>query len=146
MIRRTTSTDPAFIALVRRLDAELRDRYGALQDIYAPHNVLVSDTVVVAEVEGVAIGCGALKAFDDETVELKRMFVSPERRGAGIGRQLVDALEAWARELGYRAIVLETGTLQREALALYEHAGYMRTEPWGPYIGLDTSICMRKAL
>jgi len=152
VIRRTTSTDADFLALVRRLDADLRDRYGALQDTYAPLNVLVSETVVVAYVDDVPVGCGAFKGFreDDDrgeaAVELKRMFVAPEQRGAGIGRAIVAALEAWAKELGYRAMVLETGTLQHEAIALYERAGYQRTEPYGPYVGLDHSICMRKSL
>ncbi len=146
MIRRTTSTDPAFAALVRRLDADLRARYGDLQDSYAPHNILTTETAVVAEVDGEGVGCGCFKPWDTEAVELKRMFVAEDRRGTGIGRAIVAALEAWAKELGYRAVVLETGTLQHEAIALYEKVGYRRTPAWGPYVDLPASICMRKDL
>lgn len=146
MIKRTTSTDPDFVALVKRLDADLLARYGEVQDMYAPYNILVSDTVVVAYVDGVAVGCGAFKRYGDDAIELKRMFVAHERRGRGIGKAIVAALEEWARELGYAAVVLETGTLQHEAIGLYERAGYQRTEPYGPYIGLEHSICMRKSL
>lgn len=144
-IARTTSRDPDFTALRDRLDAELRERYGDLQDQYAPHNVFVCETVLVGYVDGVPVACGCFKAYEG-AAELKRMYVVPEQRGARLGRAIVGELEAWARELGFREMVLETGNLQPEAITLYERCGYERTERYGVYVAMPTSICMRKPL
>jgi putative acetyltransferase len=145
-LRRTTGHDDEFIALTRRLDSELRGIYGEAHAAYAPHNIIDTETVVIATIDDVPVGCGCFKRYDDETVELKRFFVDPERRGAGIGRAVIGELERWAIEHGYRAAVLETGVDQPAAIALYERAGYTRAPPYGPYVGMDLSICMRKQL
>jgi len=145
-IIRTTAADPAFVALTRELDADLRARYGAAQDAYAVHNVFTCDTAVVARHGDQPVGCGCFKPFDAEAVELKRMFVDPAHRGAGIGRAIVDALETWARELGYRAIVLETGIRQHEAIAMYARLGFAQIPLYGPYVGMELSVCMRKPI
>jgi GNAT superfamily N-acetyltransferase len=144
-LARTTSRDPDFIALRDRLDAELRERYGDLQDLYAPHNVFVCETVIVGYLDGVPVACGCFKAYDG-AAELKRMYVAPQRRGARLGREIVAALEAWAGELGFREMVLETGNLQPEAVTLYERCGYERTASYGVYVDMPTSICMRKPI
>jgi GNAT superfamily N-acetyltransferase len=149
-IVRTTGTDPAFVELTRRLDAELWERYGDIQAAYAPHNVIVVDHVVLAYLAGEAepIGCGCFKAFEaaEPTVELKRMYVARERRGSRVGRAIVDALCEWARELGHAAIVLETGDRQPEAVRLYEGCGFSRIPNFGPYVHLANSLCFRKPL
>lgn len=149
MIRRATSDDPAFAALVAELDADLWRRYGEVQAQYAPHNTLATIDplgVVIAEVANLPVGCGAMKRFDEHGVELKRMFVAPTHRRTGVARAIIAALEAWARELGYTRAVLETGTLQHEAIALYERAGFARIPAFGPYVDLPASICMAKPL
>ena len=142
---RTTSRDPDFAALRDRLDAELRERYGDLQDLYAPHNVFVCETVVVGYLDGAPVACGCFKEYEG-AAELKRMYVAPERRGARLGRAIVAELETWACELGFREMVLETGNLQPEAVTLYERCGYERTASYGVYVAMPSSICMRKAL
>ena len=144
-LTRTTTAAPAFRELIVRLDAELWRRYPDTQAEFAPHNVFASDTVVVARLEGAAVGCGAFKPYDASSVELKRMFVDDSRRGAGIGAAIVRELEAWARELGYRAAVLETGDRQPEAVALYRKCGYEVTANYGPYVDMVTH-CMRRQL
>jgi GNAT superfamily N-acetyltransferase len=68
--------------------------------------------------------CGGIKRLPDGACELKRMYVVPEARGAGAGRELLAALEAWARELGYAVARLDTGPRQPEAEAWYRRAGY----------------------
>ena len=146
VVRRTTGRDPEFIALTKRLDAELRAQYGEAQAQYAPYNIVDTETAVVASIDGVAVGCGCFKRYDDETVELKRMFVDSAHRGARIGRAIVGELERWALEQAYRAAVLETGVEQHAAVALYERSGYTRIPLYGPYVGMDLSICMRKQL
>ena len=146
-LRRTTGSDAEFVALTNALDAELRDEYGAaVQDDYAKYNIVDTDTAVVAYVDGTPAGCGCFKRFDAETAELKRMFVALPFRGAGVGRAVLDELEQWARTLGYQALVLETGTRQAGAIKMYERNGYARIPLYGPYVGMELSICMRKSL
>ena len=77
---------------------------------------------------------------------MKRVFVHSNQRGKGVARELMRTLETWARELGYRTAVLETGILQPEAIRLYEAAGYERIPNYPPYEGVVESICYQKAL
>jgi len=73
---------------------------------------------------GVATCCGGIKRLDDETCEIKRMYVIPAARGRGVARILLEALEEKARELGYVTARLDTGPKQSGAQHLYESAGY----------------------
>ena len=74
--------------------------------------------------DGAAACVGGVKRLDDQTAEIKRMYVVPEARGRGAARALLAALEDAARELGYTRVRLDTGPDQRHARALYESAGY----------------------
>jgi GNAT superfamily N-acetyltransferase len=146
-LRRTDSTDRDFSALVAALDADLRVRYGAGQDQYTPFNRIECATVIVAHgANDEPVGCGCFKVFAFDIVELKRMFVAASQRGGGIGRALVGALETWAGELGYTRVVLETGTLQHEAIAMYRACGYHEIANYGPYAGMPLSMCFSKDL
>lgn len=144
---RTDSENPLFIALVRQLDAVLAERDGDDHAFYAQFNGIDRIRHVVLAMEGdQAIGCGAIKAFSADAMEVKRMFVRPEARQRGIAMQVLKALEKWAAELGYQRTVLETGSRQTEALALYRRCGYMETPNYGQYIGMTNSICFEKIL
>jgi GNAT superfamily N-acetyltransferase len=146
-LRRCTSDDAVFRALVAELDAELWRRYGELQATFVPHNKIDAlDTVLVAAEGDRPVGCGCFKPFDEATVELKRMYVASDARGRGIAAQLLAGLEAWAHERGAATMILETGPNQPEAVALYEKAGYTRIARFGPYVQMPTSICMAKPL
>ncbi len=92
------------------------------------------------------MGCGAVRRIEARTGEIKRMYVSPDARGRGIGRAVLAALEAEARTLGIARLVLETGLRQGEALALYEGAGFSRIPPFGEYVNSPLSLCMAKDL
>lgn len=95
----------------------------------------------------VPVGCGAVRLLDAETGELKRMYVAPAERGRGLGRLLVAELEAEARALGVRRLVLETGTRQHAALALYRATGFRPIPLYGEYcLSPDTSVCLGKEL
>ena len=144
---RTTSENLAFQALVRLLDQDLDARDGSEHGYYAPFNTIASlRHAVVAYQGGEPVGCGAFKEFEPGAVEIKRMYVAPARRQRGVARAVLAELEAWASELGYAACVLETGRRQPEAIALYERSGYAHTPNYGQYVGIDNSVCMRKAL
>ncbi|MDN5289317.1 MAG: family N-acetyltransferase [Mucilaginibacter sp.] len=109
-LTKTNSDDPDFRNLVRELDANLRSRNGELMDIYDQHNVIEKiDTVTIAWLNGLAVGCGCFKPFDNTTVEIKRMFVKPEARGNKISARILQELEDWAQGLGFEYTVLETG-------------------------------------
>ena len=74
--------------------------------------------------DGAPLCAGGVKRLDDETAEIKRMYVVPTARGRGHARVLLGALEAAARDLGYRVARLDTGPQQPHAQAMYESAGY----------------------
>jgi putative acetyltransferase len=94
----------------------------------------------------VAVGCGGIQLLDDQTAEVKRMYVRPEHRGAGLARRMLTALEDLAVGAHYPLIRLETGTLQPEAIALYESAGYRAIPAYGPYVHNAHSRCYEKVL
>jgi ribosomal protein S18 acetylase RimI-like enzyme len=84
--------------------------------------------VLIARLRGEPVGCGALKLHGREPAEIKRMWVSPEARGLGLGRRLLRELEEHARERGATAGRLETNRALTEAIALYRSAGYIEVE------------------
>ena len=136
--------------LIDALNAELSSRYP---EPGANHFRLDADEVahdrgafLIASKAGKPVGCGAVRRIEEGTGEIKRMYVSPEERGRGIGRALLIALEGEARALGIVRLVLETGDRQPEAIALYERAGFSRVAPFGEYVGSQLSVCMAKAL
>lgn len=147
-VKRTDCADPDFIKLVNQLTLELRVRNGSvMQEFFEQFNIIADvDTVVLAYCDGEPAGCGCFKAFEEGSVEVKRMFTIPEKRGLRIAAMILAELEAWAREMGNTRIVLETGTRLQEALALYTRSGYVRVAQWGQYIGVAESVCMGKEL
>ena len=146
-IIRTDPTHPDFVALVSKLDEYLAVLDGEEHEFYHKLNTIGNLKYVVMAYEGeVAVGCGAIKEFGDDAMEVKRMYVEPSRRGAGIGGQLLAELEKWAKELDRQKCVLETGKRQPEAIRLYEKCGYVRIPNYGQYIGMENSVCYEKGL
>jgi putative acetyltransferase len=144
---RTDSTDQNFKELILLLDNELNDQYGDKQNYYDRFNMIEEcKTVVIAKSNNNLIGCGCFKTLTDDTVEIKRMFVNKNYRRRGISKKILTELETWAIELGYDFALLETGYKQKEAIGLYEKYGYRKTDNYGPYIGIETSICMKKKI
>ena len=142
---RTTSDHPDFQELVRHLDAELRVRDGDEAAFYLQFNKIGTiKHAVVAYMDDVPVGCGALRAYEADTVEVKRMFVPLERRGQGIASQILTDLEAWAAELGFHKCILETGHKQPEAVALYTKSGYRLIPNYGQYQSVENSVCFEK--
>jgi GNAT superfamily N-acetyltransferase len=143
----TISAEPLDSADARRLIGELDDH---LSSLYPPEDnfteLPTADAFLIARIDGVAIGCGAVRFIDAITAEVKRMYVAPSARGGGVGREIVRALEVFAREQGAQRLVLETGPKQLEAIALYENLGFAVTPCWGQYINGKNSICYEKVL
>jgi putative acetyltransferase len=146
-ILRTTSENIDFQNLVVLLDEVLRIKDGEDHDFYAQHNTLDKiNHVVVCYQDDVAIGCGAFKKLDSNTVEIKRMFVHPDFRGKGIASAVLNELEVWASEFNYTSCVLETGKNNPEAVALYHKSGYEITPNYGQYENIITSVCLKKII
>ncbi|SMB83687.1 GCN5-related N-acetyltransferase [Hymenobacter roseosalivarius DSM 11622] len=146
-LTRTASDNPDFRALVQLLDHDLRERNGPDHAFYAQFNKVDKiKHVVVAYQHDEPVGCGAIKEFTAELMEVKRMFVHPSWRGQGIAPAVLAELERWAQELHYKGCVLETGMKQLEAIRLYQKSGYQRIPNYGQYVGVENSVCMQKEL
>jgi GNAT superfamily N-acetyltransferase len=142
--KRTTSTNSDFEKLVVQLDAYLRILDGDDHAFYAQFNKSSQlKNALVCYENDTAVGIGAYKEFE-HAAEMKRMYVLPEFRGKGIATQILYELELWAKEEGYSTSVLETGYLQKDAIALYTKLGYSVIENFGQYIGVENSVCMKK--
>ena len=144
---KTDSENEDFRRLVRELDADLQKRDGEEHTFYAQFNKIDRiKHVVVAYVNNKAVGCGAIKEYSADAVELKRMYVQPDKRGQGVATEILKALEAWATELNYTKCVLETGKKQPEAIGLYLKNGYAVIPNYGQYENVENSVCFEKLI
>jgi len=144
---RTDSDHHDFIELVKRLDADLAQRDGSDHSFYAQFNKI--DKIryaVVAYEDGQPMGCGAIKEYAPNSMEVKRMYTVPSGRGQGIASKVLKELEIWAAELCYKKCVLETGKRQPEAISLYKKSGYKITPNYGQYAGIENSVCFEKEM
>ncbi len=155
-----TLANPVAEALIAALNGELSALYpepGANHFRLDPDEVAPGNGIfLVARWHGRPVGCGALRSIREPALvrelgsrvgELKRMYVAPDVRGQGIGRALLYRLETEGRALGLACLVLETGTRQAEALALYRRAGFTAISAYGEYVASSaTSVCLSKTL
>jgi putative acetyltransferase len=149
MIRliRTHSDNADFIQLVKFLDADLAKTDGEEHSFYAQFNRIDKIKYVVLAYENEKpIGCGAIKEFGADAMEVKRMYVSPEGRRKSIASKILVELENWAQELSFLKCILETGKRQPEAIGLYEKNGYKPIPNYGQYAGVANSLCFEKKL
>ena len=146
----TALDDPEVVALTTASISEIDARYDGEPGSGAPPRpeefAPPEGAFLIARIEGSAAGCGGLCRFDEATAEVRRMYVVPQARGRGVGRELLGGLIAAARELGYARIRLETGNRQHEAEALYRSAGFAVIPCWGPYADDPKSVCLERAL
>jgi putative acetyltransferase len=131
MVTVTIAAEPLDAPGVGRLLADLDDYLNGLYrpeenflDLPADDVVAGRGTFLVARLDGAVVGCGAIRQLDDSTAEVKRMFVDPVARGRGIGRRILEELEAWALAAGSTRLVLEAGDRQEEAIRLYRRFGF----------------------
>ena len=142
---RTDSENIDFKDLTKLLDGELALHYGEIQKYYDNHNILEDkNSALLLYSNGSAVACVAMKPFDVQSMEVKRMYTLPEKRGNGYASTLLTELESWAKEMGFSRCILETGNLQDAAIKMYEKCGYDRIDNYGPYIGIESSYCFQK--
>lgn len=146
-IIRINSSDEDFISLVKSLDADLQIRDGNDHPFFAQYNKLDNiKYAVVAYLDEIPVGCGAIKQYDENTMEVKRMFVNPEFRGKGIATKVLIELENWTRELNFSKCILETGKKQPEAMRLYQKNGYKSIPNFEQYKNVESSVCFEKII
>ncbi len=144
---RTNSQNDDFIALVKKLDSFLAITDGDDHDFYNQFNGLEAiKYVVVAYSDREAVGCGAIKKFNDTTMEVKRMFTDEKARGKGVASKILLELEKWTSELDFKKCILETGIRQVEAIGLYKKNNYKIIENYGQYTGIEESVCFGKKI
>jgi GNAT superfamily N-acetyltransferase len=147
VLKRTDSNNIDFQKLVLELDKDLALRNGDKDEFYAQFNKLdLIKNVVVTYLDDKAVGCGAMKEYDVNTMEIKRMFVPIDKRGKGIARDILNDLQVWAKELGYKKCILETGDKMIEAIGLYTKNGFVLISNYGQYARVESSVCFEKVL
>lgn len=146
-ILRTTSENLDFQKLVKQLDAYLAVMDGDDHSFYGQYNKIDSlKNCVIIYNKNEAVACGAIKTYESNTMEIKRMFTLPNQRGKGLASTVLKELEIWTKDLGYEKTILETGKKQTEAVALYYKSGYKIIPNYGQYAGVENSICFEKTL
>ncbi|MGB1170368.1 MAG: GNAT family N-acetyltransferase [Flavobacteriaceae bacterium] len=144
-IVRTDAKNSDFLRLISELDAYLRITDGDDHEFYNQFNTLEKiKNVVIAYQNDKAIGCGAFRAIDKKTVEIKRMFVKKKYRGTKTASSILQALEEWVSEEGFKKCILETGDRQIEAIKFYIKSGYIKIANYGQYAQMDNSNCFEK--
>ncbi len=146
-IKRTNSQNEDFIQLVAALDKDLAIRDGDEHGFYAQFNKISNlNYVVVVYNNQLPVACGAIKPYEPNCMEVKRMFVPEPERGKGWASMVLKELEKWAFELGTSKLILETGLKQPEAIALYRKNNYIVIPNYGQYANIENSVCFEKKI
>lgn len=146
ILKRTTSNHPDFQKLTALFDEYLVDIDGEEKDFFAQYNQIYIDNVILCYHNEIVVGCGAFKKSESQVAEIKRMFIPVEHRGKGIALKILNELELWAKELNHTSCILETSFKLENAIALYKKVGYKITENYGQYVGVKSSVCMKKII
>ncbi|GAA2370012.1 N-acetyltransferase [Catellatospora methionotrophica] len=123
--------------LIAELMADLAERYGDADA--TPIEAVEFDPpdggFFVAYLDGTPVGCGGWRSWagSEQIAEIKRVYTSATVRGKGVGRAIMTALESDARSHGRVRVILETGTAQPEAIAMYQAVGYHLIDNFGHY-------------
>lgn len=136
------SAHPDVTRLVERLQDEYVAIYGGRDETHVRPEEFEPPLgeLVVGYVDSLPVAMGGWRPSGNARAELKRMFVVPEHRGQGLARSVLRRIEEGAAAAGRRRLVLETGTRQPTAVALYRSAGYEPVDPFGHYADEPGSI------
>lgn len=145
-ILRTSAQNPEFKRLVLLLNSDLAERDGESHPLSQFNDISNIKHVVLVMNQDKAIGCGAIAAYDTNSMELKRMYVAPKARGQRIGEKILSELENWSRELGNTQCILFMGSKQPEAMKLYLRNNYRSIDKYGKLEDIPDSICLAKDL
>ena len=114
---------------------------------FIPYNISECITeVLIAYIDGEAVGCAGLKKYSEIDVEIKRVWVEPEQRGHHIALKMMAQIEERASNDGYKRTILQTREIMEDAVELYKKLGYTKIDNYPPYDKLDGAICFAKEL
>lgn len=146
-IKRTNGNDKDFVFLTSLLDKELNvSDQKAFENCKQFNQIDMIEYAVLVYDQNIPVGCGAIRHYSDTCIEVKRMYVLPDKRKFGIASLILQELEKWGHELGYKAAILETGEKFFWAINLYQKAGYTIIPNYGQYEHIETSKCLKKDL
>lgn len=146
---------PDSLRLIEELQQEYAHRYGEpdLTPVDPAEFAPPKGLFMLGYLDGGAVASGGWRAHDsdeagfrDGDAELKRMYIVPAKRGRGLARRMLSELESSAALADRKRLVLETGTLQPEAIGLYVSSGYLETVKFGVYRNDPLSRCYAKEL
>ena len=141
----TDENDKRFLKLVCELDRGYYERIGDELSKYDSYNEFKDPHIVMLALDdGIEVACASFRAFDDDSVEFKRVFVKKEFRKRGIAYNLITKLEELAIEKGYSYSYIVTGKNNEPAIGLYEKLNYAMTDKFGQFRDDDAVICMKK--
>jgi len=147
-IKRTNSEDLDFQKLAHALDLDLMAYYKGEKAFYGRLNAIetIKHAVVAYNENNTPIGCGGIKTFTEDEVEIKRMYVSLDCRGKGVATLVLKALEDWSKDLGFKKCILETLKKKPYAIRFYEKNKYEIIPNFGDYESANNSLCFAKTL
>ena len=117
------------------------------REAFIPYNISESIAdVLIAEADGIAVGCGGLKMYSRNAIEIKRLWVDKEYRGKHIATEIMERLEDRAEREGCTRLILQTRPSMEEAISLYTKRGYKQIENYPPYDKLEGAICFEKCI
>ena len=141
--------EPSIQALIAALDDYMLNLYPSESTHRTETEILASESArfYSATLANRLCGCGAILLKNPDYAEVKRVFVSPEARGHGVGRKILQKLETSALSLGRDTLRLETGIYQPEALSLFSSFGFIQCKRFGDYpVDDPNSVFMEKSI
>ena len=138
-----------FLLLSNELDEYLNGAIGGEEkrEKYKGFNHLdTMDYVIIAYEENQPVGCGALRKYSEESIEVKRVFVREAYRKKGVAAGIMERLISKAKEQGYQNMILETGEFLPASVRLYTRFGFERIQNYGAYVNMKESLCMGLSL
>lgn len=133
----------AHLNAVSDIDAQITEtfypvpKYTALMDRLEAEHARPTGIILLATLNNKPAGCAMTHALDDQSSEIKRLFVTPEARGHGIARKLVTACMEQARSDAFTRILLDTSVTLAPARALYANMGFSER---GPYQDIPADV------
>lgn len=148
VVREVSANDECLSMLIAQLDDYLAGLYppGEIFGVDFSDPSTSSMVFAVAYLEGRPVGCGGIRSLDGDTAELKRFYVVPDVRRAGIAGKVYRFLEKRAAERGHSRLRLETGEPQFESIGFYRKQGFYEIDRFGEYAECESSYCMEKII
>ena len=147
--RWTNGSDKAFHDVYLKTEEFYSSIVGGRKnrEAFIPYNISESIAdVLIAEADGIAVGCGGLKMYSRNAIEIKRLWVDKEYRGKHIATEIMERLEDRAEREGCTRLILQTRPSMEEAISLYTKRGYKQIDNYPPYDKLEGAICFEKCI